>query len=573
MAYALSRIGIPFVQSAAMTPPAQDPAAELERLRALLAEREAALKAKDAALAAKDAALVSEQERVAKLTAQVESLQRDLDQLARQLFGRKTERVDPAQLKFEFDSAIEEAAEDEPFDKDGPSALLDALASEEEAERAEEAETAANAPSKPRRKRRRDRIPENLEVRRTELHPALEELQCSCGCQKERMGEEVSRKLEVIPARFFWRETVRVKYVCRKCAEITRPSLPPEPIEKGLAGASLLADLLISKYDDHLPLNRLVRIYGREGVELTKSTLGSWVSQAVGLLESIAQQVMEDVLSRPVLQTDETGVLVLDPTAPGGRTKGRMWVYCGQPGELAYRYSPTKEAEWPLAHLARFKGTLVADAYSGFDKLYESGSILEAGCNAHARRYFKKVLDAEPNRQEAKWALLAYQRLFAVEREAKEAGLDADARLALRREKSAPIVKPFYSWLQRLSRQLVPSDPLRKAVNYALNQRKALCRFLDDGRVELDNNRSERSLRQVAVGRGNWLFAGSPDGAECMATALTLIMSCRELGVSSRDYLVDVLDRVSTHPASRVSELTPRAWSTARERATAPVPT
>jgi len=385
------------------------------------------------------------------------------------------------------------------------------------------------------------------------------------------MGEAVTRRPARRPAAFFWREIVRVKYVCPGCSEITRPALPPAPIEKGLPDTSLLVDVLLSKYQDHQPLTRLSAAYERSGVVLPKTTLWSWIEAVTDepLLGAIAEAVGKSVCARSLVQTDETGVLVLDPSRAEGRFKGRMWVFCGETGELFYEYTPTKETRWPKARLADFSGVLQADAYSGFDELFKDGRIVEAGCNAHARRKFKDAHDAEPQRKEPKWALLCYKQLFAIEREAKEAGLDAEARLALRKEKAAPIVRKFYAWLEKLEPKLLPSDPLRKAVRYALNHRKALTLFLEDGRVELDNNRSERSLRQVAVGRKNWLFAGSPAGAKAAAVVYTLLMSCRELDVPVREYLTDVLDRVSTHPAERIAELTPRGWKAARQEAAA----
>jgi transposase len=543
-------------------PSTNDPSEELARLRALLVEKDALLGEKDALLGEKDAALVKEKRRSTRLAEKVKALELQLNLLKKQLFGKSSEKVDPRQLKLAFEEACGEA--DVPLLSAGPfpEELMEELAN---------AEGIGPAEGKGRkRRRRRDKIPEDLEVQSEEIHPPAEDLRCDCGCDKVPMGvEERTRRLEVKPARFYWREYVRVKYVCPSCRTITRPPLPPAPIDKGLAGTSLLAEIIVSKYSDHLPLNRLERIYSRDGVVLSKSTLCSWTGTAIGLLEPIAEEVDRSVLSRPIVQTDETGILVLDPDHPEGRFKGRMWVYGGERGELSYEYTKTKEAKEPKRHLADFKGILQADAYPGFDDLFKTGDILEAGCNAHARRYFKDVHDAEPKRAEPQWALLAYHRLFAVEREAQDLGLDAEGRLALRQEKSAPIVTEFYNWLEQLQPKLTPTDPLRRAVNYALNHREALTRFLCDGRIEIHNNRSELVLRQVAVGRSSWLFAGSPAGAEWAAIAYTLIMSCRELGISERDYLVDVLDRVSIHPADRVHELTPRGWKAAREAATA----
>lgn len=533
---------------------------EIAFLRALLAERNAELEAKADALS-------KEKKRAKKLVEKLRVVEFQLGLLKKQLYGRKSEKIDPRQLQLEFDEACAEAAADAPLtDEPFPEDLLRELA-EAESEDQEEGKEKEGRP--PRRRRRETKFPSTLEVvRDEEIHPPAEDLLCSCGCGKVRMGEETSRRLEVQPARFFWREQVRVKYICPSCRDITRPSLPPAPIEKSLAGTSLLVSVLLSKYLDHLPLDRLEKIYARDGVELSKRTLCSWIEAAVGLLEPIADEIQRSILSRSLGQTDETGILVLDREHPEGRFKGRMWVFCGESGELYYEYTPTKEALWPKRLLVDFTGILQADAYPGFDGLFtEDSGILEAGCNAHARRKFKDAHDAEPKREEPKWALLAYRRLFAVEREAKEHGLDADARLALRQKKSKKIVQGLYAWLKALKPRLVPSDPLYAAVRYALNQKEALSRFLEDGRVELDNNRSERSLRQVAVGRKNWLFAGSPKGAKWMAIAYSLIMSCTELEISPRDYLTDVLERVTTHPHDRIHELTPRGWKAAREAA------
>jgi transposase len=553
---------------------------EIARLLDLLADKDRLLAIREHELGKKKVALSKATTLATTLAEKVRKLEFELELLRKQLFGKSSEKLDPGQLELAFAEAVGEAAaagacagEPPLGDEALPSELLELLAklkAEEEAQK-EEAKKGGAGPK--RRPRKASRFPQDLEVERgPEIHPPAEELRCDCGCEPVRMGEEVSRRLAHRPAAFFWKEQVRVKYVCPGCDKITRPVLPPAPIEKSLADTSLLADLLLSKYCDHLPLSRLEDIYSRGGVELSKSTLGSWIGAVTddALLGAIAEAVGNNVTSRSLAQTDETGILVLDRLHPEGRFKGRMWVFCGKTGELFYEYTPTKETKYPQARLADFSGTLQADAYPGFDALFRDGSILEGGCNAHARRKFKDAHDAEPTRDEPQWALLFYSRIFKIEREAKEKGFDAEARLALRQEKSAPLVRAFYSWLKRLKERLIPSDPLRRAVVYALNQEGALSLFLKDGRLEIHNNRSELSLRQVAVGRKNWLFAGSPAGAKSAAVAYTLIMSCKELGLPVREYLIDVLDRVSTHPMSRIDELTPRGWKAAREAANQP---
>ena len=513
--------------------------AELERLRAELAERDRQIDALKLDTAKKDEVLARKDD-------EIRALQYKLDALARQLFGAKSERVSPGQLRLAFDAAAADVAQEA---GEKPSFVHEAP----------DEETPSSRGKRKRKPSGRLPLPQDLPRVREEHHPSADQLVCPCGAEKQRMGEEVSEQLDFQPARFRVIEHVRVKYVCRGCNAIPRPPLPPAPIDKGRPSAGVLADLVVSKYGDHLPLHRLEQVYARQGVHLSKQTLCDWVRESAGLLEPVADEIRRQILTRPVIQTDETGILVKDHRAPGNRRKGRIWVYCGAPGELHFAYSPTKESKHPLAYLAGYEGVLQADAYGGFDVLYKHGTILEAGCNAHARRKFFDARDASPT--EAGWALIAYQKLFAVEREAKERGLSADERLALRRERSTSIWEGYYGWLEQLQAEARPRSPLGAAVRYAMNHREALGRFLEDGRVELDNNRSERSLRKVAVGRKNWLFAGSTEGAERAAVLYTLVVSCRELGLPVWEYLRDVLDLVTVTPASEVGSLTPRGWA------------
>ena len=404
------------------------PSDEIARLQALLADAEQRAK--------------SAEGQAAELAAKLEKAEHELFLLKRQLFGRRSERLDPRQLQLEFDEAYAEARDAEPplSDEPFPAQELEELVKTDDVDETDLPEETR------RRRRRRLRFPSDLEVVRDEaIHPPAADLVCACGCAKVRMGEETSRRLALQPQRFYWREQVRVKYACPGCHEVTRPPLPPAPIEKSLADVSLLVELLLSKYLDHLPLDRLERIYSREGVRLTKQTLWSWIEAVTdgALLGAIADAVGEEVCARSLAQTDETGILVLDRGHPERRFRGRMWVFCGETGELFYEFTPTKESRWPQARLASFRGTLQADAAPGFDVLFKSGEILEAGCNAHARRKFKEVLDAEPKRAEASLAVVTYKKLFEVEREAKARGLDAATRLALRQEKSKPIVERF----------------------------------------------------------------------------------------------------------------------------------
>jgi transposase len=333
------------------------------------------------------------------------------------------------------------------------------------------------------------------------------------------------------------------------------------PIERGRPGPGLLAEVIVRKYGDHLPLERQSGIFAREGVEISKQTLCDWVAAMAHGLSPIYRAMRERVLASPIVQTDETGLRVLR-NKHSKKRKGNVWICAGKPGELFYAYTMTKESKTIRKLFKGFRGYLQADAYPGFDSLYRDETVIEVGCHAHARRRFVKAY--EKGEQHAAWALAAYKQLYDVEREAREEGLAPETRRLLREERSRPILESFYTWLEGLRESLRPSSLLADAVRYALNQREALWRFLDDGRLEIDNNRSERTLRKVALGRNNYLFAGSPQGAETAMVHYTLVWACKEIGVNPAEYLRDVIGRLATHPNSEVEKLCPVEWKAAR---------
>ena len=525
---------------------------------AQIAELKRALAAKDDELAAKDDELAQQRALTDRLAADAQEkartiaeLRHKLDQLARQLFGRKAESVDPNQLRLAFDQAEAEGETPPPFVDEAP---------DDESQR-------------PRGKKRGKRngrleLPADLPRERREIHPETCDLSCPCGGERRRIGEEITEQLDYRPASFRVIEHVRVKYACASCQEgVLCPDPPAFPLDKkrpSRPSSRLLAEVVVSKFGDHLPLNRLEGVFARQGVRIPKSTLSDWLRDLSVVLEPIVAVVEREVLANDAIQTDETGIRVRDPTLSKRTKAGRIWIYAGQPGQALFRYTPTKEGKHAAKFLSSYRGYLQADAYSGFDRLYRDGSIVEVACWAHARRKFFEAKEASP--VEAAWALHAISKLFEVEREASEAELDAEQRKQLRAEKSRPLVESFFEWLVSLGDSLLPRSPLKKAVGYALNQREALCRFLEDGRLKLDNNRAERCLRQVAVGRKNWLFAGHANGAHRAAAFYTLVVSCREAGLDPTEYLADVITKASSpdFPASRVGELTPYAWAQRR---------
>jgi transposase len=389
-----------------------------------------------------------------------------------------------------------------------------------------------------------------------------------CGAAKACIGHETSQVLEFVPARFKVVVYARAKYACRPCeGQVVIAPVAARPFEAGLPGFGLLADVLVRKYADHAPLHRIRGMYRRLEVDLPVSTLAHWVAAGSGVLEPIARAIRRETLLAHVVQADDTGLRVLDPAKKGGSKRGHMWAYVGDRAWATYDYTPTWEAEGPCAFLAERVGWLQADAYAGYDRLFKrpGATAVEVGCFAHARRYFVEALESD---RRAAVAIDLIAQLYLVEREASDRGLDPDQRRALRREKSTPILAALGTWVEKTAPAATPKSPLGKGLTYLVNQWRALQRFLTDGRLELDNNACERALRTIAIGRKNWLFAGSDEGAERAAIIYTVFGTCRLHDIDPWAYLQDVLTKLADgwlH--SRLAELLPPNWAAARRAA------
>jgi transposase len=374
----------------------------------------------------------------------------------------------------------------------------------------------------------------------------------------------VTEVLEYVPASFQVVRHVRPKFSCRRCESITQAPMPSLPIERGRPGAGLLAHVLVSKYADHLPLYRQSAIYAREGVELERSTLAEWVGRSVALLAPLVDGLRKDVVASDVLHGDDTPVPVL---APGtGKTKtGRLWTYvrderrfCGKrPPSAVFFYSPDRKGEHPRDHLKAFKGVLHADGYAGFNAIFEKGGIAEAACWAHVRRKFFDVHAANGS-PIAEESLMRIGALYDIEKEAR--GLPPDERRRLRKEQSRPLLDDLKAWLATTKPKLSPRSDLAAAIRYALGRWTALLRYVDDGRLEIDNNAAERSIRPLALGRKNYLFAGSDAGGERAAALYSLIETAKLNGLDPEAYLRDVLTRIADHPINRIRDLLPWNW-------------
>lgn len=385
--------------------------------------------------------------------------------------------------------------------------------------------------------------------------PEAERTCARCGQERVEIGHEVSEKLEYVPASFHVIQTRRVKRACPAGHGVTVAPSAPQAVEKSMAAEGLLAHVVVSKYADHLPLHRQEAILARHGVQLTRSTQCDWVREVARSCAPIAAEIKRQVLAADYLQTDDTSVVVLG--GEEGSFKGRLWTYLDPLArQVAFEATATHERAGPEAFLASFRGSLQADAYKGYDALYASGRIVEVACWAHGRRRFKEALDTEPRAAEV---LLLVQQLYAIEDEAK--GLLPEARRAVRQERSVPVLAKIDELRRRMQADVLPKSPLGDALRYLDNQWAPLQRFVEDGRLAIDNNRAENQLRVVAVGRKNWLFAGSIEGARWAAILYSLVQSCRLVGVDPFLYFRDVLRRLPTHPQKLIGQLTPRGWA------------
>ncbi|MGB9431909.1 MAG: IS66 family transposase [Candidatus Acidiferrum sp.] len=509
----------------------------------LLSKNEELL-SKDAQLLHKDEQLLSKEEQLTSRDEEIERLRLLIAKLRRMEFGRKSEKLDweIEQLELKLD--------------------------ELEASRAEQAAASRSsmAASDVNRAKKRGRQPLPAHLLR-ETHKILPKQQAcpDCGGVLKPLGEDVSEILERVPEHFKVIRQVLVKLACAGCDKIVQAEAPSRPIERGIAGPGLLAHVLVSKYSDHLPLYRQAEIYAREGVELDRSTLAEWVGGCSRLLAPLVEALRRQVMSATKLHTDDTPVPVL---APGrGKTKtGRLWTYVRDdrpwgdqtPPAVWYAYTPDRKGEHPQAHLSAFRGTLQADAYPGYEGIYKGGRVREALCMSHVRRPFYDLYEAHKSAV-AKEALERIAALYAIEEAIR--GRCAEERRAVRNERSKPLLESLKQWFEETLGKLSKKSDTTRAIHYALDRWDALTRYCDDGRLEIDNNAAERSLRGVVLGRKNYLFCGSDAGGERAAAIYGLIGTAKLNGVNPEAYLREVLSRIANHPINRIEELLP--WNLA----------
>ncbi|CAE6859468.1 IS66 family transposase [Paraburkholderia nemoris] len=492
------------------------------QLRALAMELMSEVRARDSELRFKDA-------RIAQLT-------HEMAVLKRWKFAARSEK-----LGAEQQSLLDEAID------------ADLVAIEQEIEQLAAQSKADAIPNKPRRMP----LPANLP--RIEVRHEPESTTCGCGCQLRRIGEDVSEKLDYTPGVFTVERHVRGKWVCARCETLIQAPVPAQVIDKGIPTAGLLAQVLVAKYGDHLPLYRQEGIFGRAGLAIPRSTLAQWVGMCGVQLQPLVDALKEQMLRHRVMHADETPVAMLSP-GKGKTQRAYLWTYCPGAFEdlkaVVYDFADSRAGEHARDFLRDWRGQLVCDDFTGYKALFAQG-VTELGCMAHARRKFYDLHTASKS-EIARDALQYIGQLYEIEREVQQ--LAPNERLDIRQQRARPIAEALHAWMTQQRVRVSEGSAIAKALDYSLRRWVALTRYLDDPQVPIDNNWCENQIRPIAIGRNNWLFAGSLRAGRRAAAAMSLIQSAKLNGHDPYAYLKDVLTRLPTQPASRLEELLPHRW-------------
>ena len=449
---------------------------------------------------------------------------------------------------------------------------LELLVEEEPGTTLDEVEAEAKRepiPNLPPRERKphpgRQRLPEHLE-RVEEVIPCPSQQCAQCGAETKVIGYDESEVLDVHPARYFVHVTKREKRACRCCeqAPVVMPELAPRIVEKGLASDQVVVETVISKYCDHLPLYRQAEILEREaGLEIGRATLDGWVMRVGEMLDPIIGVMRKDLLKGSYLQADETTVPVQMHDKRGADHQAYLWQYGKPGGETVFDFRLGREREGPLKFLGGWEGILQTDGYQAYENI-GGPKLVHIGCWSHARRKFVDAVKVHPKDGDALTMVVRMDALFLVDRQARELGMSAEQRLAYRREHSQPWAEEIREECLVLLKRVLPKSTLGQAVSYLLNQWTKLRRCFDYGEVELSNNLAENSMRPVALGRKNWLHVGSAQAGPKVAAIMSIIESCRRLGLSVKDYLLNVLPGLNRRKLSEVAQLTPARWAASR---------
>jgi transposase len=504
---------------------------EIERLKKAIVERDSKIEELSSERDATIKKLIAERD------ATIQKLINEVIALRRRLFGRSSERFipeDPSQLSLAFD---------------GQESLPEELEIQ-----TQEIEVSYTRKKENTKQPVRNAIPEH--IRREEV--VIEPENIPEG--SIRIGEEVTEKLVYVPGEVFVKRTIRPKYALPQGGGIKIADLPSQVLPRSNAGASLLAHLLVSKYQDHLPFYRQLEIFKRQKIILAASTVNGWFADSVDLLRILYETLKKEVLSGDYIQIDESTIPVMDKDHPGSTRKGYHWIVCSpMQNQLFFHYDKGSRAQKVVVGLLHpFQGAVQSDAYGAYDIYENKKGVLLLGCAAHARRKFEIALKDDPQR--AKYALKIFRDLYAIEREAKERELSHDAIKQLREEKSYPILKDFEKWLLENHSAVLPKSLIGKAISYTYNIYPRLARYVLAGKYNIDNNGAENGCRNLALGRKNYMFCGNNEAAERTAIIYSLLGTCKLSGVNPTEWLTDVLNRIPDHSVLRLSELLPGNW-------------
>lgn len=483
---------------------------------------------------ATDAENIALKAKVEELVSRNLDIARQLDQLRRMVFGSKSERFVPSapgQLELDLGLSMEVAKQDAELEK------------------------VEYTREKKKRKEKpvREALPADLPRVVIEIEPGMD----TTGMR--HIGDEVTEVLEYAPGRLFVTQYRRKKYIAAGTDEktvIVCGQLPSRPIDKGIAGPALLAHIVIEKFLWHIPFYRQWQRFASRGIKIPTSTMGDWSAQVARLLLLLYDELRKRTLASGYIQADETHIKVLESEKKGSAHKGYYWLYRSALQKIVlFDYQPGRGKAGPIRMLLDYKGWLQTDAYAAYDGFEQKSGVFLVGCLAHVRRYFEQALDND--KEKAAWMLERIGELYAIERKAREAGMTHDQRKKLREDESLHILIQIGGWLQENCTGVLPQSAIGKAIGYFMGRYKYICRIVGDGQLEIDNNLAENEIRPIAIGRKNYLFAGSHDAARNAATIYTLLGTAKANGLDPQEWLTDVLARIQDHPVNRIAELLP----------------
>ena len=490
-------------------------------------------------------------------TLNVEEL-RAMVQTLRQTVTFKQVTIDKLSHENAILKRLKFAAQSERFSAEQRSLLDDTLDEDLQAVSDEiEQLTSHDTPARVKEQAKRQPLPANLP--RIEIRHEPDSTTCTCGCQMKRIGEDVAEKLDYVPGVFSVERHIRGKWACTQCETLIQAPVDAHVIDKGIPTTGLLAQVLVAKFADHLPLYRQEAIFGRAGLAIARSTLGAWVGSCGVQLQALVNALKDDILTHSVVHADETPVQMLKPGS-GKTHRAYLWAYAAGAFEdtkaVVYDFCDSRAGENAKVFLGEWRGSLVCDDFSGYKQLMTQG-VTEAGCLAHARRKFFDLHTSNKS-QIAQSALEQIGRIYDIEREVKE--LTPDERRRIRQERLKPLLDALHQWMVLNRQNIVDGSATAKALDYSLRRWGALTRFIGDGRLPVDNNHIENQIRPIAIGRNNWLFAGSLRAGKRAAAVMSLIQSAKLNGHDPYAYLKNVLTRLPTQRASLIHELLPHRW-------------